>query len=188
MLRVDPEADAATIDAQSREAPRCVAAPHNLAYAIYTSGSTGRPKLVGVEHRSIVNLIRFATSSFLGTRELSFCSLHFLDLLRPQCDAAFLSVDRRGQRRSPRVPQCSASIGARETRSPSWAPRPRSLAVILENFELPTSVRVVILGGEAPSDALLDRLAPLPFARKGDERVRSHRGDRLLQRVYAVRT
>ena len=36
-----------------------VAAPDDLAYVIYTSGSTGRPKGVEVEHRSVVNRLRW---------------------------------------------------------------------------------------------------------------------------------
>lgn len=36
-----------------------VASPENLAYVIYTSGSTGRPKGVMVEHRSVVNRLRW---------------------------------------------------------------------------------------------------------------------------------
>ena len=36
-----------------------VASPDDLAYVIYTSGSTGRPKGVEVEHRSVVNRLRW---------------------------------------------------------------------------------------------------------------------------------
>jgi len=36
-----------------------VASPDDLAYVIYTSGSTGRPKGVMVEHRSVVNRLRW---------------------------------------------------------------------------------------------------------------------------------
>lgn len=37
--------------------------PNHLAYVIYTSGSTGRPKGVMIEHRSIVNQMRWLASS-----------------------------------------------------------------------------------------------------------------------------
>jgi amino acid adenylation domain-containing protein len=40
--------------------------PSDLAYVLYTSGSTGRPKAVGVEHRSVVNLIRWGRSMISG--------------------------------------------------------------------------------------------------------------------------
>ncbi len=165
VLRVDPEADATTIAAQSRERPRCLAAPHNLAYALYTSGSTGHPKLVGVEHRSIVNLIRFATGTFLGPSELALSPFSISICFDPSLTQMF----------------CPWAVGGSVVLLESLAALPRSvhagsftvvgaapsvLAVILEDFELPASVRVVILGAEAPSDALLDRLARYPSLEK----------------------
>ncbi len=36
-----------------------IASPEDLAYVIYTSGSTGRPKGVMIEHRSVVNRLRW---------------------------------------------------------------------------------------------------------------------------------
>jgi amino acid adenylation domain-containing protein len=163
--RVDPEADATTIAAHSTEAPRCLAAPHNLAYAIYTSGSTGRPKLVGVEHRSIVNLVRFATGTFLGPGELALSPFSISICFDPSLTQMF----------------CPWTVGGSVVLLESLAALPRSvhagsftvvgatpsvLAVVLEDFELPASVRVVILGAEAPSDALLDRLARYPSLEK----------------------
>jgi amino acid adenylation domain-containing protein len=165
VLRVDPEADATTIAAESRERPRCLAGPHNLAYALYTSGSTGHPKLVGVEHRSIVNLIRFATGTFLGPRELGLSPFSISICFDPSLTQMF----------------CPWAVGGSVVLLESLAALPRSvhagsftvvgatpsvLAVILEDFELPDSVRVVILGAEAPSDALLDRLARYPSLEK----------------------
>jgi amino acid adenylation domain-containing protein len=165
VLRVDPEVDATMIAAQSRGAPRCLAAPHNLAYALYTSGSTGLPKLVGVEHRSIVNLIQFATGSFLGPRETAFTPYTSSICFDPSLTQLF----------------CPWAVGGSVVLLESLAALPRSvhassftvlgatpsvLAVILEDFELPASVRVVILGGEATSDALLDRLARYPSLEK----------------------
>jgi len=41
-----------------------VAGPRDLAYVIYTSGSTGKPKGVMIEHRSVVNQLRWLRDSY----------------------------------------------------------------------------------------------------------------------------
>ncbi|MEE8587279.1 MAG: amino acid adenylation domain-containing protein, partial [Acidobacteriota bacterium] len=43
--------------------------PQNLAYLIYTSGSTGRPKGVGIQHDSLLNLIRWQQRAWAITPE-----------------------------------------------------------------------------------------------------------------------
>jgi glyine---[glycyl-carrier protein] ligase len=56
------------------------ARPSNPAYVIYTSGSTGRPKGVMIEHRSVVNLLQWATAEFTAedlSRVLASTSLSF---------------------------------------------------------------------------------------------------------------
>ncbi|HEX2210446.1 MAG TPA: amino acid adenylation domain-containing protein [Longimicrobium sp.] len=55
---VSVDGDRAAIAAASADAPRTACGPRDLAYVIYTSGSTGTPKGVGVEHRSVVRLVR----------------------------------------------------------------------------------------------------------------------------------
>ncbi|MET8870381.1 AMP-binding protein, partial [Nonomuraea sp. NPDC004580] len=52
--------------------------PEHPAYMIYTSGSTGRPKGVLVEHRSLANLLHWATGTFTDlSRVLAATSLSF---------------------------------------------------------------------------------------------------------------
>ncbi|MBK8253569.1 MAG: amino acid adenylation domain-containing protein [Polyangiaceae bacterium] len=165
VLRVDPEADAATILAQSREAPPCRATPENLAYAIYTSGSTGRPKLVGVEHRSAVNVIRYTTGSLLEPRDFAYSPFTLSICFDPSVHQIF----------------CPWAVGGSVVLLESLGALPRSvhasaltflgatpsvLAALLDDFELPASVRVVNLGAEAPSEALLDRLTLCPSLEK----------------------
>lgn len=64
-LRQQFKPDAIVLDAsfelvkdESAANPRVGISPNHLAYVLYTSGSTGNPKGVGVEHRSVVNLLR----------------------------------------------------------------------------------------------------------------------------------
>jgi amino acid adenylation domain-containing protein len=57
---------AAEIRGESAEVPESGAAARTLAYVIYTSGSTGTPKGVGVEHRSVVRLVRGADYADFG--------------------------------------------------------------------------------------------------------------------------
>jgi amino acid adenylation domain-containing protein len=53
--------------------------PDNLAYVIYTSGSTGKPKGAMLEHRNLVNLVRFIHNStnIDTSRVLQFCTISF---------------------------------------------------------------------------------------------------------------
>ena len=48
--------DRATLEGERADNPRCAVSPEHLAYVMYTSGSTGTPKGVAVPHRAVVNL------------------------------------------------------------------------------------------------------------------------------------
>ncbi|MFL6113403.1 MAG: amino acid adenylation domain-containing protein [Catenulispora sp.] len=75
----------------ARTGPR----PNDLAYVIYTSGSTGKPKGVMIEHRSIVNQMRWLASAHgldhskrvVQKTPLSFDAAQW-EILAPACGAA----------------------------------------------------------------------------------------------------
>jgi amino acid adenylation domain-containing protein/non-ribosomal peptide synthase protein (TIGR01720 family) len=46
--------------------------PHDLAYIIYTSGTTGHPKGVMIEHRSLVNYIKWAAAHYIRNEKVVF--------------------------------------------------------------------------------------------------------------------
>ncbi len=62
--RMLPLADDGTAGVVRRPADASPGRSRRLAYVIYTSGSTGRPKGVAIEHRSAVEMVRWAAEVF----------------------------------------------------------------------------------------------------------------------------
>jgi amino acid adenylation domain-containing protein len=144
---------------QSKENPANNAAPDNLAYCIFTSGSTGKPNGVLISHKALVNYtIGFIQRLRLteSDRVLQFASLSF-DVAVEELFPTWLSG------------------GAVVMRSDELPPSPAELMRLIEKeqltwFELPTaywqewvnelrktgagipsSVRLVVIGGEKVS-------------------------------------
>lgn len=135
-----------------------------IAYVIYTSGSTGRPKGVLISHRAVMNyaaaanehyrigagdrVLQFAPINFDASVEEIFCSLSFgaTLVLRDEAmlDAMKVFLDRCRQWR----------ITVLSLPTAFWHELVQAMAV--DHLALPSSLRLVIIGGER---ALPDRLA-----------------------------
>jgi len=134
----------------------------HLAYVIYTSGSTGQPKGVAIEHRNTVNLIswaRYATAPRDFDHTLHCTSLNF-DLSVYEC---FVPLSLGG--RVEIVANALAVEGSMELTLINTVPS--AMAVMLDTGQLPASVKVINLAGEALKEDLVKRI----FAASRVERV-----------------
>ncbi|MGH8718630.1 MAG: non-ribosomal peptide synthetase, partial [Burkholderiales bacterium] len=144
--------------------PICETNPRNLAYVIYTSGSTGTPKGVGVEHGSLVNYCENAVVDYAlhaGDRVLQFASINF-DASAEEIYPCLI----RGATLVLRNDEMLASAAQFLRTCADWKVSVLSLptawwhdiaaSVIPERLVIPTSLRLVIIGGEA---AAAERLA-----------------------------
>jgi len=138
--------------------------PEAPSYLIYTSGSTGRPKGVVVPHRAIASFVRAARETYdlmPGDRVLQFASISFDTsaeeiwpalasgatlVLRPDDMAASIPHFLRELER--------LGITCLDLPTAFWHEMVDGMEA--ENLNLPSGLRLVILGGE---EALADRFA-----------------------------
>ncbi|GAA3131624.1 hypothetical protein GCM10010466_22790 [Planomonospora alba] len=145
------------------EAVRTAGDPGDAAYVIYTSGSTGTPKGVVVEHRNVVNLLRWEASAYTAEElggTLAASSICF--------DASI------SQLFLPLVTGGTVILADNLLALPSLPARdevtmingvPSALAALLRE-PLPEGVRTVISGGEALTGALVRRIYANPGVRR----------------------
>ncbi|WP_299541541.1 non-ribosomal peptide synthetase [uncultured Streptomyces sp.] len=133
--------------------PEPAAAPDDLAYLIYTSGSTGRPKGVQIEHRGVVNLIRWTVESFgaaPGRRVAHLAGLGFdaaaWELWPALAAGATVCVPDETVRRAPELLQ--HWLAARRVDG-TFLSTPMLEALAALDWSEPTSLAHVLTGGDA---------------------------------------
>jgi amino acid adenylation domain-containing protein len=72
---IDLDRDAAVLEAEPNTNPELVTAPEHLAYVIHTSGSTGIPKGVAIRHRGLVNYTEFVLRRLQVKEPLHFATV-----------------------------------------------------------------------------------------------------------------
>ncbi|AOX00349.1 hypothetical protein BJP34_13585 [Moorena producens PAL-8-15-08-1] len=130
----------------------------NLAYLIYTSGSTGKPKGVAVEHKGVVNYLHFRNFTMFKKNELSVVflttSISF-DASVPQIFSP-LSIGGKVIVLN-NIDQLSTWLSKDKVTCLSTVPS--LLEQLIKNESLPSSLRVIALGGESVTKNLLQQLA-----------------------------
>ena len=130
----------------------------NLAYIIYTSGSTGKPKGVAVEHKGVVNYLHFRNFEMFTEDELSVAFLTTsigFDASVPQIFSP-LSIGGKVIVLN-NINQLSTWLCKEKVTCLSTVPS--LLEQLIKNESLPSSLRVIALGGESVSPNLLQQLA-----------------------------
>ncbi|GEN10406.1 nonribosomal peptide synthetase MxcG [Myxococcus fulvus] len=140
------------------------AAGEHLAYVIYTSGSTGQPNGVQIPHDALAHFVAGATHRYRFTREdrvLQFAPLHF----DASVEEVFLTLCVGGRlvlrtdemlQSVPRLLEACAAHGITVLDLPTAFWHELAYAVSTGAAKLPSSLRTVIIGGEA---ALPERVA-----------------------------
>ncbi len=135
-----------------------------LAYVIFTSGSTGQPKGVGVEHRSLANLLASfqsaielgSTDRFLAVTTLSF-DIAILELLLPLVRGATLVIATTDEAREP---DRLRSLIER-TDATAMQATPQTWRLLESAGGVPAGLRLRLCGGESlPTDLAEQLLTP----------------------------
>ncbi|ASS74684.1 hypothetical protein CIG75_06660 [Tumebacillus algifaecis] len=155
--------DWAIVGEESATKPESPAEETSLAYVMYTSGSTGRPKGVMIEHRSVVNTMLHLVERFelTGEDRMFFKSLvgfdgtvleYFSPLL---AGAAVVLCEEGGHHDTHYLIREMIKQGATITQV---IPSVMNLLVDTPGIENVTTLKYLLLGGEAVSTSLRDRI------------------------------
>jgi nonribosomal peptide synthetase MxcG len=148
----------------SQRAPSTRPVDEHLAYVIYTSGSTGQPNGVQISRGALAHFVAGATQRYGFRREdrvLQFAPLHFdasvEEIFLTLCVGARLVVRTDEMLQSvPRLMEACAERGVTVLDLPTAFWHEVAYSVSTGAARLPSSLRVVIIGGEA---ALPERVA-----------------------------
>jgi amino acid adenylation domain-containing protein len=148
------ESDA--LSESSVDEPQSSLSSSNLAYLLYTSGSTGRPKAVAIEHRSAVALLSWAQTVFdeesldgmLASTSINF-DLSVFELFVPLSRGGKVIVAANAL-------QLGELSRREEVRLLNTVPS--AMRELVRSGQVPESVRVVNLAGEALSRSLVDEI------------------------------
>ena len=144
-----------------------VASPDDLAYVIYTSGSTGQPKGVEVEHRSVVNRLRWMQRRYsLGPDDVILqktpvtFDVSVWELMWWAMAGASVALLEQGGERDPR--KIIAAVERHRVTVMHFVPS--MLGPFLDQLEVQpdsmhrlTSLHTVFCSGEALTPALVER-------------------------------
>jgi amino acid adenylation domain-containing protein len=133
---------------------RSVCPPDNDAYILYTSGTTGKPKGVRISHRSLLNDVRHIVERQIPR-----------DALKRTLWSTSVAFDQSVEEMFPALCAGQTVVLVEHLLDPTWFERRVTFVVTTPSlFEcllsdgVPSSVRMLVLGGENVSPSLVDRV------------------------------
>ena len=164
--RVRLDAESGALAAESDARPEPLARPEHLAYVLFTSGSTGRPKGVAVEHRNLVVYVRGASERLAPPAGSSYAHVSTLaadlgntSLFLSLCLGGTLHLIGEELTKDPEG--LGAYFEAQGIDVMKIAPSHLGALLSASRPERIVPRRVLVLGGEALSWELVDRLGQL---------------------------
>ena len=145
--------------------PGVEVAPHNLAYVLFTSGSTGRPKGVAIEHRNATTFVAWAQTVFTP-QDLSGVLLSTSVCFDLSVFEIFVTLAAGGKiivaENALYLPELEAKDEVTLINTV-----PSAIAELTRSGNVPSTVRIVNLAGEALHDDLVEQI----YATTNVERV-----------------